>query len=402
MRLLRSGLSVTIAALYCDQGLLSLCFVGTFRFAGFIRFASSSGTFCFNTFCFNGADTMSYAISRPQALGGLHAVPQKSLVLSTQARMYLVVVCAFLVILQSSLSDGFSSMWIALAAVLAALLTEALICFATGRRTIYDGSVVVTALVLAMLLPNRMHPGHAVFGAAFAIAVVRFPSGGLGANWLNPALGGALAVRFSWSKLWQASLESAPLDPVSYTPAVSGIPTNAETVSRFLNEHIFTLFDVRLPPTYMDLFSLPSAGIIADRGVFALIAGSVIIVSCVSFRIWMPFLYLAAYLFLARIAGADVHEAGGDMLYTLCSGGTLVTAFYLLSDPVTGPKSSAGSVFYVLAAAALTFVLRFLKMEFYGAFFAIALLNAALPMLRVAERRILYEKRHLKNGDCGE
>ncbi|MDR0639616.1 MAG: RnfABCDGE type electron transport complex subunit D [Spirochaetaceae bacterium] len=336
---------------------------------------------------------MTYSISRPQTFGGL--VPQKILVLSTQARMYIVAACAFLVILQSSLSDGFSSMWIALAAVLAALLTEALICLVTGRRTIYDGSVVVTALVLAMLLPNRIHPGFAVFGAVFAIAVVRYPSGGLGANWLNPALGGALAVRFSWSKLWQASLEMAPLDPVSYTPAVSGISTSAEAVSEFLNERIFTLFDVRLSPTYVDLFSLPSAGIIADRGVFALIVGSVVIVSCVTFRMWMPFLYLAAYLFLARIAGAGVQtgEASGDMLYALCSGGTLVTAFYLLSDPVTGPKSNTGSVVYVLAAAVLTFVLRFLKMEFYGAFFAVVLLNAALSILRVAERKILYEKR---------
>ena len=206
VRLLRSGLSVTIAALCGDQGLF------TFWFTFWSRF--------------NGADMMSYTLSRPQTLGGLCAASQKSLVLSTQARMYIVAACAFLVILQSSLSDGFSSMWIALAAVLAALLTEALICLVTGRRTIYDGSVIVTAIVLAMLLPNRMHPGCAVFGAVFAIAVIRYPSGGLGANWLNPALGGALAIRFSWAKLWQTSLETAPLDPVSYAPVVFDIPAN--------------------------------------------------------------------------------------------------------------------------------------------------------------------------------
>ncbi|MDR1468501.1 MAG: RnfABCDGE type electron transport complex subunit D [Spirochaetaceae bacterium] len=336
---------------------------------------------------------MNYTISRPQTIGGFGAVSQKSLVLPTEARMYIVAACAFLVVLQSSLSDDFSSMWVALAAVLAALLTEALICLVTGRRTIYDGSVIVTALVLAMLLPNRIHPGFAVFGAAFAIAVVRYPSGGLGSNWLNPALGGALAVRFSWTKIWQTSLETAPLDPVSYPPVASGLSANGEAMSEFLNEHVFALFEVRLPPTYVDLFTLPSAGIIADRGIFALIVGSVIIVSCVTFRGWMPFLYLAAYLFLVRIAGMGVQEADGDMFYALCSGGTLVTAFYLLSDPVTGSKSNAGSVIYVLAAAVLTFVFRFLHMEFYGAFFAIALLNTMLPILRVLERRILYERR---------
>jgi electron transport complex protein RnfD len=376
LRLLRSGLPVTIAALYRDQGFCAFTFI----------------------FTFNGGCPMNHAISRPQTIGGLGVIPQKSLVLSTEARMYIVAVCAFLVVLQSSLSDGFSSMWIALAAVLAALLTEALICLVTGRRTIHDGSVIVTALVLAMLLPNRIHPCLAIFGAVFAIAVVRYPSGGLGSNWLNPALGGALAVRFSWTKLWQASLETTPLDPVSYTPAIFGTSSSAETVSEFLNARIFTLFDVQLPPVYIDLFSFPSAGIIADRGLFALVAGSVIIVSCVTFRAWIPFLYLAVYLFLARIAGAGVQsgEANGDMLYALCSGGTLVTAFYLLSDPVTGPRSNMGSVVYVLAVAAFTFVFRFLKMEFYGAFFAVALLNVVLPILRVVERRLVYEKRRLR------
>jgi electron transport complex protein RnfD len=286
-------------------------------------------------------------------------------------------------------------MWIAIAAVLAALLTEALICLATGRRTIYDGSVVVTALVLTMLLPNRIHPGFAVFGAIFAIAIVRFPFGGLGANWLNPALGGALAVRFSWTMVWNKSLETMSLEPLTFDPARSLSSSNAEAVSAFLNDHIFALFDVRFPPLYADLFSLPTAGIIADRGLLALAAGSVIIVSCVSFRVWKPFVYLVAYLFLVRVAGTNAlgSDAGGDVLYALCSGGTLVTAFYLLCDPVTGPKSSAGSVVYALAAAVLTFGFRFLKMELYGAFFAVALLNAFLPMSRVVERRIVYEKR---------
>jgi electron transport complex protein RnfD len=337
---------------------------------------------------------MNYA-PRPEMIGSLYYTPQRNLVLSTTLRMYIVATCSFLVILQSSLTDDFSSMWIALAAVLAALFTEMLIGLAVKQRTIYDGSVIVTALVLTMLLPNRIHPGFAVFGAIFAIAVARFPFGGLGANWLNPALGGALAVRFSWAMVWEKSLETAPLGPLAFHPTHSFISSNAETMSGFLNDHVFSLFNVRLPPLYVDLFSLSSAGIIADRGFLMLAAGSIIIVSCAAFRVWMPFLYLAAYLFLVRIVGTNVQggEAGGDVLYALCSGGTLVTAFYLLSDPVTGPKSGAGSIVYVFAAAVLTFIFRFLKMELYGAFFAIALLNAFLPMFRVVERRIVYEKR---------
>jgi electron transport complex protein RnfD len=358
-------MSVTAAALHRDQGLAT------------------------------GGRSMNRPLSRPEMIGSLYHRPQRNLVLSTTARMYIVAACSFLVIMQSSLTDDFSSMWIALAAVLAALFTETLICLAAKRRTIYDGSAIVTALVLTMLLPNRIHPGFAVFGAIFAIAVVRFPFGGLGANWLNPALGGALAVRFSWTTVWEKSLATASLDPLTFQPTQSFVSTHAETVSNFLNDHIFSLFNVRFPPFYADLFSLPTAGIIADRGLLALVVGSIIIVSCVCFRVWKPFVYLAAYLFLVRIGGVNIQggEAGGDVLYALCSGGTLVTAFYLLCDPVTGPKSGAGSVVHVLAAAVLTFIFRFIKMELYGAFFAVALLNALLPMFRVVERRIVYEKR---------
>jgi electron transport complex protein RnfD len=338
---------------------------------------------------------MNNTLCRTELIGSHYHTPQKSLMLSTTARMYIIAACSFLVIFQSSLTDDFSTMWIALAAVLAGLLTETLICLAAGRRTIYDGSAIVTALVLTMLLPNKIHPIFAVFGAIFSIAVVRFPFGGLGTNWLNPALGGALAVRFSWTMVWQRSLETAALEPLGFHPIQSFTSPNAETISNFLNEHLFSLFSVRLPPTYVDLFSLSSAGIIADRGLLALIIGSIVIVSCAAFRVWMPFLYVVTYLFLVRIAGASGQgvETGGDVFYALCSGGTLVTAFYLLADPVTGPKSNIGSVVYVLAVAGLTFIFRFLKMELYGALFAVALLNTLLPMFRVAERRIVYEKR---------
>jgi electron transport complex protein RnfD len=186
-----------------------------------------------------------------------------------------------------------------------------------------------------------------------------------------------------------------PLEPMGFHPAGTFVSSGAENISNFLNDHVFSLFNVRLPPLYVDLFSLPSVGIIADRGLLALIVGSIIIVSCAAFRVWMPFLYLVSYLFLVRIAGAGGQgiEASGDVLYALCTGGTLVTAFYLLADPVTGPKSNMGNVVYVLAAAILTFVFRFLKMELYGAFFAVAFLNTLLPMFRVVERRIVYEKR---------
>jgi electron transport complex protein RnfD len=330
---------------------------------------------------------------RPQTTGGIYLAPQRILVPDTMLRMYITAACAFAVILQSSVTDGFSSLWIAFSAVCAALLAQAFVCAIARRHFVCDGSLIVTALVLTMLLPNTMHPGFAAFGVFFAIIVVRYPSGGLGANWLNPALAGALAVRYSWPTVWSASLVASPLDPLILAPELFSVSNSAETVSDYLNKGIFSLFEVQLPSSYVHIFSMDAAGIIADRGLLAMILGSIIIVSCVSFRPWMPLLYLAAYLFLVRVCGVNQE---GDMLYALCSGGTLVTAFYLLCEPVTGPKSNAGCIIYALSAGILTFVFRFLNGELYGAFFAVALLNILLPVFRIVETNTIYEKRRTR------
>ena len=90
--------------------------------------------------------------------------PQLNLGRSSIARMWLVSLCAFLAILQSSISDSFSSLLVALSAVSAAVLTEFLF-FQTDRiKRLKDGSSVATALILTLFLPNNIPPVYAVMG----------------------------------------------------------------------------------------------------------------------------------------------------------------------------------------------------------------------------------------------
>jgi electron transport complex protein RnfD len=111
--------------------------------------------------------------------------------------MCLVSVCAGLGVFQSSLTDSFASLRLALAAVLAAVAAEWICNLKSGSRTLRDGSAVASAMVFSLLLPNTLSPFYAVMGALFAIIVVKHSFGGLGSNWMNPALGGWLFVRFS-------------------------------------------------------------------------------------------------------------------------------------------------------------------------------------------------------------
>jgi electron transport complex protein RnfD len=329
-------------------------------------------------------------------LGAFYQKSHVSLVLSTRVRMIMLSCAALLVVLQSSLSDGGASLVVAAASLGAAVASEALVGFARKRQTISDCSACVSGLVLALLLPNKIPPVIAAAGAVFAVVLVKQCSGGLGANWLNPALGGALFVRFSWSQIWDSALGSSTLNGAAINLASDSITDTTLLIASFVSQHINRILSVNIPSQYINLFSFTESGIIADRGILALIVCSIIISAAFPHRSFVPFLFLASYAFLVRFAGGLPSSGifpSGDMFYALCSGGIFAAAFFLLADPVTGPKSNFGCILYSLCAALLSFIFRFQRGDLFGVYFAIALLNTFIPLFREAERKFKYERR---------
>ncbi|MDR1587098.1 MAG: RnfABCDGE type electron transport complex subunit D [Treponema sp.] len=345
--------------------------------------------------------------------------PQVNLARSTAGRMWLVSLSAFMAIVQSAVSDNFSSLIVALSAVAAAVLTEFLILKKRGMAfSLKDGSAAASALVFALLLPNRIPPVYAVIGAVFAMAVVKHSFGGLGSNWLNPAAGGWLFVRLSWPGAFSAALEGSPLSllsgslsrgfanpqgsPLGILKIDSGglfaAPGAVDSLVRsFFNNFVFSFTGAELPGGYIDLFASPGAGIIADRGVLALLLGTIIIAaSQAAGRAWVPAVWIAVFGFLVRMAGGLPYGGGwwsGDTIFALCSGGTLAAAFFLAADPATGAKSNLGILAASVAGGAGAFLFRYLGAEPYGAVFAALLINAVLPLVRNFESRRFYEKR---------
>jgi len=303
---------------------------------------------------------------------------------STAARMWLVAICAFIAALQSAIGDSFLSLIIALAALVSALLTELLITYKThGFGKIKDGSAAASALVLALLFPNQIHPVYAALSAIFAIAVVKHSFGGLGANWMNPALGGWLFARFSWPHAFSIALNDT-MNSLDETGTALGNMVNSS-----LNRSFFSFLGAELPPGYIDLFALKTPGIIADRALLVLVLATAIIAASQISRSWLSFVYLAVFGLLTRMLG-DIALWNGDVIYTFLSGGTLVTAFILIADPSTGAKSMPGGVIAAVLAAILGFIFRFYGREFFGCIYAAALVNTLIPLLYKAERRLLY------------
>jgi electron transport complex protein RnfD len=330
--------------------------------------------------------------------------------------MWLICFCAGLGIIQSGLTDSGASLIIAFSSLAAAVLTELLVTYKTnGFEKIKDGSAAASALVFSLLLPNQIHPVYAGLGAVFALGVVKHSFGGLGSNWVNPGLGGWLFIRFSWPSSFDQSLEGSPLwilgeslkrglsDPQGSPAGIlktSGLDQFAGaasaldgTIRTFFNTRIFSIAGAELPPGYIDLLVPRTPGIIADRGLLALLLGTIVITVFRSVRAWIPVLYLGVFALLVRIFGAlpfGGPPGGGDVLFGLFSGGTCAAAFLLAADPATGAKSNAGTAGLVISGALLSWFFRYQGLDPYGAFLALVLMNAFTPLVRSFEARCFY------------
>jgi len=317
--------------------------------------------------------------------------PQVNLSRSTAVRMWLLVICAFFVVLQSSFSDAGVSFSVAFIALASSVITEWFITRKKyGFQKIKDGSAAASGLILALMLPNYINPVYAVPGAVFAMLVVKHSFGGLGANRFNPALAGWLFIRFSWPDSFAKALEGSPL---GYLPQAGAAADRL--AEGFFNKYIFSFFSAELPSGFFDLFWRQSPGIIADRAVLVLILGTVAVAAFMISRVRLSVVYLAVFCLLVRIFG-DLNAGGmlwnGDVITALFTGGTLLTAFILIVEPSGGAKSVAGGTVLAVVAAALSFIFRYPGQELYGGFYAAAMVNAFTPLLCKAECFLFYPR----------
>jgi electron transport complex protein RnfD len=303
--------------------------------------------------------------------------------------MWLVCGCAFLCVLQSASSDGGKSFFVSLTALLSALTIEILLTWKkSGFIKIIDGSAAATAMTLSLMLPNEINPLYAAFGTAFAITVVKYSFGGLGSNWLNPALGGWLFIRFSWPAAFTKAMEGSNASIAELISIQSSALDNS--VTAFFNKTVFSVTGAHLPLGYIDLLFPKNPGIIADRGLSALLIGTVIITAVGISRSWGPPLFLFIFCFFTRLAGDKTGELwNGDMLYGIFTGGTVAAAFILAAEPASGAQYKPGILFVVITSAVLSWVFRYRGLDFSGCFIALALVNCLTPLIRFFELKFV-------------
>ena len=236
--------------------------------------------------------------------------------------------------------------------------------------TIGDCSAVVTGVLLALVCPVTIPYWILIIGAFFAIVVVKQLYGGIGKNFMNPALA-ARAFLFSWPVVM--TTWAAP------GTAVSLFGSNADVVT------------TATPLSYMASGSLPAqsimemlmgniGGSMGETSALLLLLGGVYLLvrKVISFRI--PVAYLGTVAVLAFLFPMG-NARGAWMLSQLLSGGLMLGAFFMATDYVTSPVTKWGQVLFGIGCGALTIFIRYFGSYAEGVSYAILIMNACVFLL---------------------
>ena len=248
---------------------------------------------------------------------------------------------------------------------------ETLYCKLAGRpNTIGDLSACVTGLLLAMTLPVRAPYWAPVLGGAFAIVVVKQFYGGLGKNFMNPALAGRML------------LLSFPGMMTTWTDALvrPGLLNTADAVSAATP--MAYLHVGKLPPFSVGQMLLGQHG-----GAMGEVAGGMLLLGglyllarrVISWRI--PVLFIGTVALLTGLFPPAGQPIAAWMGYNVFSGGLLLGAIFMATDYATSPVTPRGQMLFGVGCGALTFVLRTFGSYPDGVGFSILTMNCCVWLL---------------------
>ena len=228
------------------------------------------------------------------------------------------------------------------------------------KTTVGDWSAVVTGLLLAYNLPANAPVWIAVVGAIIAIILVKQMFGGIGSNFMTPALAARAILFVSWSSL----MTSYPATQFMTDVTSSATPLN------LLGKG--TVEGVNL----MDLFLGNVPGVLGETCKLALLLGGVYLIlrGIVDWKIPVTFIATVFVCYLVK-DGAEM------ALYQILSGGLFLGAFFMATDYATSPVTNVGRVIMGVGCGLFLFVIRAYASYPEGCSFAILLMNVATPLI---------------------
>ena len=219
------------------------------------------------------------------------------------------------------------------------------------KSTVGDLSAVVTGLLLALNLPHTLPWWQAVLGGVFAIVVVKMLFGGLGQNFMNPALGARCFLLISFT----SSMTSFTYDGVTGATPLA-LLKNGESV------------DV------MSMLLGTEAGTIGETSVIALLIGAIFLILTGVIDLRIPGTYIVTFAIFVLLFGG--HGLDGTYLVAqICGGGLILGAFFMATDYVTSPVTKKGQLIFGLGCGLITVFIRYFGSYPEGVCYSILVMN---------------------------
>lgn len=285
--------------------------------------------------------------------------------------------------------------------VAAALLFELLALLIAAkplRPSLFDGSALLTGWLLAITLPPAAPWWIGVVGAFLAIIIGKQVFGGIGQNLFNPAMVARVALLISFpvemtrwmlpTPLFSAQAPTLP-DGITISlgtagPAAWDAMTGASILGQVRTElQQGTLIDAVLSEAFDPLQALLGGipGSLGETSALLLLLGGLFLLRKRVISWVIPSAVLGSIALLATLLHLlDPSGFAGPLLHLL-SGATLLTAFFIATDPVTSPVSRMGQLVFGIGIGGLIVLIRNFGGYPEGAAFAVLLMNAATPMI---------------------
>lgn len=219
--------------------------------------------------------------------------------------------------------------------------------------TVRDFSALITGILLAYNLPSNVPYWMPIVGGVFAIILVKQFFGGLGQNFMNPALAARAVLLTSWA----GHMSNFAVDGVSSATPLTAI----------------SLGEGALPPL-SDVFVGTIGGSLGETSALFLLLGAAYLMyrGVISWRI--PLTYIGTVFVLTYLFG-------GNGLYEIFAGGLILGAFFMATDYSTSPMTPKGHILFGIGCGLLTVVIRKFAGLPEGVSYAIILMNLAVPLI---------------------
>lgn len=237
------------------------------------------------------------------------------------------------------------------------------------RQSIGDLSACVTGMLLAMCLPVTAPYWIAIVGSFFAIVVVKQLYGGLGKNFMNPALASRVFL-FSFPALMSTWTTAGTDFWIGFGMTADAV--TAATPMASLHQGLIPGFSLN------EMLIGAHPGSMGEVSSAALILGGIYLICRKVISPRIPLCFLGTVAVLTYLFPRNGNDPLEWMLYSLLSGGLLLGAIFMATDYVTSPITPVGQILFAVGCGGLTVFLRYFGMYPEGVSFAILIMNASV------------------------